>query len=549
MDKGTCQICTLNDNDMRVFLVVQPLIVNWSIHVLEVCCNDSEVESGDHNLRVEYFESKDLCRPITGRIQEFACSGHPSLGNSHRLPLICDSPVWLLVGQDVGYNRQASLLFNPKRLVMLAKITAILCIVPLFETAARAITPATVIEAAAKLDLETLPLPDGAKLAGHRRVAELSYTITKPTKAVLGFVDKQLTDCGWQQMPGLQEYGESASADYQLDGYVVHLSVIPQGPGVAFVVLMHQGNVSLVDFPVPTNAEKLYAFTSTVMYKSPDSVAETAQACRERLLAAGWTPYGGAGDTAYYRQNAVRADVNVMSAPGQGGATVISFTSTLLSLELPAPAFADDFRYTDGTTAISFDTDKTPQEVANFYRRELGPGCWRATTDEPVEIEWKEYTIFRNAGQEMITIATHEFEGRTRVRLDHQNASEVAEEVLRKNIAVGEKAKYRDVDWLPVEVIIPDGLQVEKLEDWALKIPTPRKDSFAIADAIGKSLLAAGWITAPKKVDHSVIRSLRFDGQDRVLYLMAIKPPKFEPWVALVGVGGVKLHPVESQGE
>ncbi len=48
----------------------------------------------------------------------------------------------------------------------------------------------------AKLDLVTLPLPEGANMTSHRREADLGYTIKKPTKEVFDFVDKQLTDRG-----------------------------------------------------------------------------------------------------------------------------------------------------------------------------------------------------------------------------------------------------------------------------------------------------------------------------------------------------------------
>ncbi len=427
-----------------------------------------------------------------------------------------------------------------KSAVSLAFITLLLSTSPL--TAA----PTTVVEVNEKLDLETLPLPKGAEMAGYRRAAELSYTVKTTTKKAFDFVDRQLADRGWKQVPGAVDRGGFVSADYQLDGYGVHLSTIPQGLFTAQIMLSHKGNVALVDIPVPTNVEKMYAFPGVVMYKSPDSVEATAKACHEGMLAADWSPYGGAGQTAYYRQNAMQIEVNVMSAPGQGGATVISITSKLLSLELPAPPFADDFRYSDGTTVLSFDTDKTPQEVADFYRKQLAPVGWKATTDKPVAIDWKQFTIFRNAGQEMITIETHEFEGQTRVKLDHQNALSVADDDLRGNIAFGEKAKYSDKKWLEVEVAIPSGLKVKQLEDWALKIPTPKENAFATAETIIKSLVVAGWTSETKEVDDPVIRSYRLAKQDqRIITLIAIEPPKREPWVAVVGIGGVKLEPVE----
>jgi hypothetical protein len=377
---------------------------------------------------------------------------------------------------------------------MSSRISVLLAVATLLvPSLGKAAEPATTAEAAEKLDLETLPIPEGAKLSSQRRVAELSYTIKKSTKAAFSFVEKQLQGRGWKPLTEGQSQGGLASTSFQREGFTVHLAVFSQGFFESHVLLTHKGNVDLKEVPMPANAEKMYDFPGISMLKSPDSVEETTKACRELMLKAGWSPYGGAGDSTYFRKNAMQVNVNVMSAPGQGGATVISLSSTMLSLELPAPSFTDNFRYDDSTSVIGFDTDKTPQEVADYYREQLTPVGWKTTTDKPVKIKWKEYTIFRNAGQEMITIATHEFEGRTRVNLDHQNATEVAIDELKGKIAAGEKAKYRDVKWLPVTVAIPAGLKAEKLEDWAVKIPTPGKDAFAVAEAIEKALTAEGW--------------------------------------------------------
>ena len=195
----------------------------------------------------------------------------------------------------------------------------LLVAVALLPAPAVASTPATVTEAIEKLDLVTMPVPEGAEIQGYRRLAKLNFTAPMSNTAAFAFVDKQLSQKGWKQIPGGQTTGDYINADYRLDGFIVHLSIMPQGPGTAYAILSHQGNIALEDVPVPKNAEKLYAFTATVMYKSPDSVEVTAKACRELLLTAGWSPYGGAGDTVYYRQNAVQVNVNVMSAPGQGG--------------------------------------------------------------------------------------------------------------------------------------------------------------------------------------------------------------------------------------
>ena len=65
----------------------------------------------------------------------------------------------------------------------------------------------------------------------------------------------------------------------------------------------------------------------------------------------------------------------------------------------------------------------------------------------------------------MITVRTHEFEGRTRTHLNHQNVAEVGDELLRGLMAAGEKAKYKqNLTWLPVRIPWPDGAAVEPLD-------------------------------------------------------------------------------------
>lgn len=405
-----------------------------------------------------------------------------------------------------------------------------------------AVSPATVADAQQRLDLTTLPLPAGAVLPGYRREAELSYHVKLPPQEAFNFAHKQIVDRGWKQMPDAQNYGDFINANYQLDGFTVYLSVSPRQEGRVSVMLTHKGNIDLEDVPVPSNVTKMHAFPAIVMYKSSDGVQQTAAACRDAMIGAGWSSYGGAGDVQYYRQNAVQVDVGVQSAPAQGGATVISISSKLLSLEVPAPPFAEDFRYSDSTTAIDFDTEKSPQEVADFYRGQLGPRGWKSTTDEPVEIRWKKYTIFRTESQEMITIETHDFEGRTRVSLDHQNAAEVANEELRAKIAFGEKAKYRDVKWQTVKLGLEEALAVVKLEDWAIKIPTAKEQSFATASRLVEALQSEGWTLDGKKpIDQPVIRSYRLQRGDRILSILALRHHKLPSWVAAVGIGGVNL--------
>ncbi|WP_299460194.1 hypothetical protein [uncultured Gimesia sp.] len=405
------------------------------------------------------------------------------------------------------------------------------------------VVPATLAEAEAALDLETFPLPEGANSPGFRRMADFNYTVDKPAKEILDFNAQELTKRGWKEVAGSRREGQFSGADFTHGDFHLNLSVMKTSPkDPVMVKFSRYGNVSLTALPTPEGVKQVYAFPQSVMYTTDAPVKETAELCRELMLKAGWTPYGSAGDTAYYRQNAVLVYVNVMSAPGQGGKTAIMLTSTLLSLELPAFPAAIDFRYNDSTSEVSFDTDSSPTEVASFYRKAFGDDGWKATTEEPVVIDKKLLTIFRKPGQEMITITTTEFEGRTRVRIDHQTAVEVAEEELRSREGVANRATYQKGEKPEVAVATPKDLEVQQEKPYALRMRVKRGTAFAVGNAIVEALIAGGWSGDPfGKVP--VFGTCSLKKGEKQVWVMATESPKSDPWVAVVGVG-VTLKPM-----
>lgn len=407
---------------------------------------------------------------------------------------------------------------------------------------AKAVTPATLAEAEKVLDLETFPLPPGAKSQGPRRMATLSYTVEKPSQEILDFNVQELTKRGWKQVAGSRREGQFAGADFTHGDFHLNLSLMQPAPNTPLsVTFARYGNVALTSLPVPTGAKQVFAFPATVMYTTDAPVKETAEQCRELMLKAGWTPYGGAGSTAYYRQNAVQVLVNIMSAPGQGGKTAITFTSNLLSLDLPAFPEAIDFRYTDMTTEVTFDTKSSPQDVAGFYRKALAATGWKATTDEPLTIDWKKVTIFRKPDQEMITVTTSEFEGLTRVRIDHQTAAEVAEEELRTYAEAGRKATYRPGDKPEVSVVTANSLAVQQDKPYSLQMQVKRGTANAIASAAVEALIASGWSGVPP-AEAPVFRTWMLKKGEAQIWVIATEPARADSWVAVTGAG-VTLKP------
>jgi hypothetical protein len=88
-------------------------------------------------------------------------------------------------------------------------------------------TPATVEQAAKVLDLATFPLMDGAKSAESRHVANLSYVAPGDAKKALEFHRKAFGTQGWKELPNSSVSGQSASAMFARDGFVVAVSVVP----------------------------------------------------------------------------------------------------------------------------------------------------------------------------------------------------------------------------------------------------------------------------------------------------------------------------------
>src|SRR5262249_11226177 len=146
-------------------------------------------------------------------------------------------------------------------------------------------------------------------------------------------------------------------------GFTVSVSTSPAfGPdsaGLVEVRLHNHGNVDTSKLPVPPDAKPLYAFPTGTAYVTEKSVKDTSKALRALLTAKGWEPYGAAGDSLYFKKNAVRLSAWPSTAPAQGGKTVIQFGTTLMSVDLPAPPKLIDAAYADTTKALSLDVDMT----------------------------------------------------------------------------------------------------------------------------------------------------------------------------------------------
>jgi uncharacterized glyoxalase superfamily protein PhnB len=289
-------------------------------------------------------------------------------------------------------------------------------------------TPAKVEQAARVLDLSTFPLMDGARSAESRHVANLSYVAPGDPKKALEFHRKAFGAQGWKELANSTISDESASAMFSRDGFVVSLSVIPfEATGVS-VRLQNLGNVKPGKLPVPPDAKPVYVGEPTAMYSTDAALPATADACRNLFVAQGWTPYGKAGDSDFFKQNAILATATVSSAPAQGGKSMIQYSNQLISADIPAPPNVEDLRYVDEPPELTFATTNQAA-VVDFYRKTLAAAGWKSTMDKMVDVDEKPTMIFRNPAKEMITLAVpYDYgSGKLGVSVRFQSATELAE--------------------------------------------------------------------------------------------------------------------------
>src|SRR6266513_3598793 len=363
-------------------------------------------------------------------------------------------------------------------------------------------TPATVEQAAKVLDLSKFPLMDGAKPLETPQVANLFYLATGDVKTAFEFNRKALLAQGWKELPN--------SGMFSRSGFVVFVSVTPHGePGRVQVRLQNQGNVKPGKLPVPPNAKPVYVGDSTAMYETEAAVPATVDACRNLFIAQGWVPYGDAGDSAVFKQNANLATGTVSSAPAQGGKTMIQYSNQLISSDILAPQVVEDLRYGDEPPELTFAT-ANQDGVVDFYRETLATAGWKSTMDHMVDVDEKPTMIFRNPAKDMLTLAaTGVLNGKLLFSVRFQSGAEIAERDRKRKEAAPklraaaeakaaqeakEAAELAERNKVPkVAVTVPaDAKDVKQTKD-AIKFTVGKGKAKAAVESLRKQFRDAGW--------------------------------------------------------
>ncbi len=370
--------------------------------------------------------------------------------------------------------------------------------------------PATVEQAAKVLDLSAFPLMDGAKALEVPQVANLFYLATGDVKTAFEFNRKALVGQGWKELPNSSVTDQSASAMFSRSGFVVFVSVIPSGDGTQQIRLLNQGNVKPGKLPVPPNAKPVYVGDSTAMYETEAAVAATADACRNLFIAQGWVPYGTAGDSAIFKQNAILATATVSSAPARGGKTMVQYSNQLISADIPAPQEVEDLRYVDEPPELTFLTAASQDAIAEFYRKTLAAAGWKSTMDKMVAVDDKPTMIFRNPAKEMLTLSMPSaYSGKLYVSVRFQSAAEIAERDRKiKELApklrgeaeakaaqeAKEAAELAERNKVPkVAVTLPAGAKDVKQTNDSIKFTLGKGKAKAAIESFRTQFREAGW--------------------------------------------------------
>ncbi len=327
-------------------------------------------------------------------------------------------------------------------------------------------------------------------------------------RGAFAFQKKTLEERGWKELPNGYLSDQACSGAFGKDGFTVSVSTSPAfGPEAAGLVeirLANHGNVDVSKLPVPSDSKPLYSFPTATAYVTEKPVKETSESLQKLLTAKGWAPYGHAGDSLYFKKNAVKLSAWPSVAPAQGGQTVIQLSTELMSVDLPAPAVLLDAAYADTTKALALEVDMKPEALADFYKKALGKTGWKATTDKPVKIDFQETMIFRNDAKDITTLKMHEFEGKLRANIEQQTAAEFAE-TIRLAEAEETKRKTESAEYakkaaekaakerVTVAINVPAGAKkVERTKD-RLEFKLAAGKAKAAVQAVHAALVKDGW--------------------------------------------------------
>ncbi|MEZ6043431.1 MAG: hypothetical protein R3C20_23275 [Planctomycetaceae bacterium] len=280
--------------------------------------------------------------------------------------------------------------------------------------------PATTSVAAAVLDLRKLKLPREAEPVSEPRLASVHYHQQADVKTAFSHVKTQLISLGCEEIPGGYETEQYCATTFQKQQFRISVMVLPHSqPDQVSVNVSNHGNIDLTALPKPKDTTLQFSNAAMAMYEVPGSQEKIRQEVMGAMTNQKWLPYGTAGDQMFFRQNAIVASVNCITAPAQDNKILLQYASQLVSAEIPLPPNASNAHYADVTRELSFSTTDDVNAVGKFYQNSLAADGWEPTTEAPLAIDFEFVQIFRRRdGQQMrLLMKDIKDEGRRDVRM------------------------------------------------------------------------------------------------------------------------------------
>jgi hypothetical protein len=191
---------------------------------------------------------------------------------------------------------------------------------------------------------------------------------------------------------------------------------------------------------------------------------------------------------------------------------------------------------------VLFDTKQTDDEIVAFYRKTLADAGWKATTENPVNIDWKEVLIFRNAAKDMLTLEMYPVkdENVLRVTADYDSAAEVAalEKRLDEQVAAAKQKKEMEENTpLPkVTIALPTGAKVTDETKNRLEFTVAAGHAKAAAEAIRKGLKDTNWKEEILTAD-AMVGEITFKKVNQAISLSYVDPGIIPAEFTLKGTG------------
>ncbi|MCA9040330.1 MAG: hypothetical protein KDA65_08295 [Planctomycetaceae bacterium] len=384
---------------------------------------------------------------------------------------------------------------------MVSRLFSLLLVVGVFNIPLQAEVPATpqpvaLQEVAALIDFSTFPLFGSEPQAQRQKLASQFYQTKGTVSEIAKEIDTALTKRGFQQLPGATVTPEYAAMMYQKSEYHLSLSLFPTGmPGMVSVTLNNLGNVDVGQLPVPADAKPLYVMPTAASYLTENSVDEAKAETHRLLKESGWHDFGDTTVSYFMRKDGVRLQVMVMQAPAQGNKTMIQFSTEQLSSALPVPEKFKRLAYADITTTIDGDCELSEDELFDWYRKALEDRGAKATTEEPVKIDFRRFLIFRSPSHELIELECHTVNDLTRFQLSYKTAAEAQEEDQRADAATEKAmaARKTEADRLknPEKILVPGFSTATPLKK------TPQTMEFTVKSGTAKGMVSR-WLTTQK---------------------------------------------------